>query len=571
MAAMLTDWMIVRRLAAELNRTVRGARIRQAGLLAGDRFGLNLGSQSVNVDPFAQTPIVTLEPPAPLGAGRGWVRTFADALEGLRIEAVTALAGDRVILFDCASRSRFGVESGYRLVAELVPRFGNLLLLKGDTVVAAVKEFEAGGSTRRTIAPGAPYEPPPPPSRDITAPPLEAEVASFAAGDRSESAFGRAARALRADLPVVPRLVADSLIAQASHAQWRSAEALAVHLRAEALALLAQFEQQGVDAPVFVYRDDGRIVQFHVVRLQQLGSLDEAREDSLLRLTGTAIGVEAARRASHAFGQRRNALAARVAKRRAALGRERELLERERDDAAARERLRTWGELLYAHLGEVPAGAAQFVPPSDPSVLIELDPSIDVKANAQAIFKRYKKAVAKRTHVERRLSELALEEAFAEELAWEVERVEPETLDDAVEAADRLERRKARRAAPVRRRRPLEVSLAADARVLVGRSPQSNADLTFRTAHPDDLWFHARQTPGAHVILRIDSKREPQTQELEAAAELAAYYSKARLSAKVAVDYTQRKHVRRQQGAAPGLVWYTNARTLLVSPRTPPA
>lgn len=563
--------MIVRRLAVELDRELRGARVRRAGSLVGDRIALDGGDRSVVIDAFGQTPIVTLERPAAIDSSHGFTRALSASLVGLRIEHVSALPHDRAIVFDCASRSRFGVESGYRVVAELVPRFGNVLLLKGDTVVAAAKEFEAGGTTRRTILAGAPYEPPPAPASDITAAPLELELQRFASGERSEAELGRAARALRNALPLLPRLVADSLVAEAAQREWLDATTLAEWFRARAGDAIVKAEQTRTDEPVFVYRDRGRVVQCHILPLAQYAGLEEARAASLLQVAGEVLGAEAARRATEAFEQRRSVLTARIAKRRAALAHERDVLERERDDAAAREKLRTWGELLYAHLNDVPPGATRFVPASDPEVTIELDPALDAKANAAAIFKRYKKASAKRTHVERRLADLALDEDFAEELAWELERAEPETIEDARDAVDRLERRKARASTVPTRRRPLEVKVAADARVLVGRSPQSNAELTFRTARPDDLWFHTRGSPGAHVILRIDSKREPQESELETAAGLAAHFSRARSSAKVQVDYTQRKHVRRRQGAAPGLVWYTNARTLLVSPQAPPA
>ena len=227
------------------------------------------------------------------------------------------------------------------------------------------------------------------------------------------------------------------------------------------------------------------------------------------------------------------------------------------------------GELLYAHLGDVPPGALQFVPASDPAQTIELDPELDAKANAAAIFRRYRKATGKLEHVERRLNDLAAQERFAEDLAWELERAEPETLDDVADALLRLERRKsaAQRERP-RSQKPLGVRVADDARIYVGRSPRGNADLTFRIARPDDLWFHARATPGAHVVLQVGTGRRATDAELRRAAALAAYHSKASASEKVSVDYTERKHVRRQQNAPPGLVWYTHARTLLVAPAT---
>jgi predicted ribosome quality control (RQC) complex YloA/Tae2 family protein len=568
----LTDWLIVRRLAGELERELRNARVRAAGMLADGRFGFLVPAGTVALDPFGPLPLVTLEPEQPLERRPGWPRALGETLEGLRVERVRGRRGDRLIAFDLAARSRFGVASRYRLVVELTPRFGNIVLLKDDTVVAAAKEFPRGSGGRRATVVGEPYEPPPLPSPAAGDDPPSAFAALAGGGPGAREA---AIRALRGSVPLLPRLLAESLVAEAA-ALPASPAALAARALERARALVAASDGEPVAlGDVFVYADGGRIVQAHVVPLQQFAALEERRERRLLPLLGTLLEVGGSTRAAQAFAARRSVLRTRLEHRLAALGAERAALERERDDLAASEALRRAGELLYAHLGEVPSGATRYVPPSDPSLTIELDPALDAKANAAAIFKRYKKAVGRRSHAAERLARLESERAYGEELAWELERAEPETLADLAEGVDRLERRKpappragpAPRAARSKRRGALEFPLASDARVYVGRSPRDNADLTFRFARPDDLWFHARATPGAHVVLRIDSQRTPSDDELLATAALAAYHSKARASEKVAVDYTERKHVRRQQGAPPGLVWYTNARTLFVAPR----
>jgi predicted ribosome quality control (RQC) complex YloA/Tae2 family protein len=515
---MRTDWLIVRRLGAELDAALRGARIRTVGTLVDGRFGLETDRGLVLIDAFGDTPLITLEErPAPLSQGPGWPRAASDALEGLRIVRVRTRPGDRLLAFDCAARSRFGVASGYRLVAELVPRYGNLVLLKGETVVSAAKSFEPGGKTVRTVKAGEAYGPPPLP----------------------ENAERR-----------IPRLVAESLALD------------------ETLLLGSDAKAGG---PVYVYRDEtGRIAQLHVVRLLQLTELDESEVPALLPLLSEFAGGAAERRSAGSTEAKRTALAARVERRRAALRRERAALERERDETATSDALRRAGEVLYTHMNEVPPGAASFVPSSDPELTIELDPRLDAKGNAAAFFRRYKKATARRTHFERRLATLAAAERFAEDLAWEVLRAEPEAIGELAEGVDRLEGRGRAKRTPARRAQrrlaPREISIAPDARIFVGRSPQGNADLTFRAARPNDLWFHARGVPGAHVILRIDGGRKAEVVELERAAALAALNSKARDAEKVEVDFTERKHVRKQRGAAPGLVWYTGARTLLVAP-----
>jgi predicted ribosome quality control (RQC) complex YloA/Tae2 family protein len=540
------------------------------------RFGLGIAQATVAIDVFGPTPIVTLEDERTLEHEAGWVRATADALEGLRFDAVRARRGDRLIAFECSSRSRFGVQSGYRLVAELVPRFGNIVLLKDDTVVAAAKEFARGVNSLRATVVGHAYEPPPlpvlPPEDDSFSSVLEAlfttrtDEARTPAG--SDEARARAGRALRAAVPLLPKLVADSLVAEAASLSGAAPTAVAERTLARANAIVGSTEGAAQAlGDVFAYRDGARLVQCHVVPLAQYAALTMSREAALVPLLGEVVGAATTERSRHAFEARRATLVKRVEKRRAALRAEREGLERDRDDAAGRDALRKAGELLYAHLADVPAGASSFVPASEPSVTIDLDPELDAKANAAAIFNRYRKATAKLEHIALRLAELERSERFAEQLVWELERAEPETIEDVADSVERLERRKALvRRERARRQKPLDLRVADDARIYVGRSPRGNADLTFRIARPGDLWFHARATPGAHVVLQLDSSREPTAGELARAAGLAAFHSKAHASEKVSVDYTERKHVRRQANAPPGLVWYTHARTLLVAP-----
>ena len=103
--------------------------------------------------------------------------------------------------------------------------------------------------------------------------------------------------------------------------------------------------------------------------------------------------------------------------------------------------------------------------------------------------------------------------------------------------------------------------------ILVGRGARANDQLTFRVARPHDLWLHAADYPGSHVIVRNPQRAEIPHRTVLEAAQLAANYSQAKHDAKVAVNYTQRKFVAKPKGAAPGLVRMANFRTLLVEPR----
>ncbi|HEX6809660.1 MAG TPA: NFACT RNA binding domain-containing protein [Gemmatimonadaceae bacterium] len=102
--------------------------------------------------------------------------------------------------------------------------------------------------------------------------------------------------------------------------------------------------------------------------------------------------------------------------------------------------------------------------------------------------------------------------------------------------------------------------------IWVGRGAASNDDLTFGAAAPNDVWLHARDAAGAHVVLRWTNSDAPPGRDLREAASLAAWHSKARGAAVVPVDWTRRKHVRKPRGAKPGTVILREERTIMVRP-----
>jgi predicted ribosome quality control (RQC) complex YloA/Tae2 family protein len=102
--------------------------------------------------------------------------------------------------------------------------------------------------------------------------------------------------------------------------------------------------------------------------------------------------------------------------------------------------------------------------------------------------------------------------------------------------------------------------------IRVGKGPRQNDDLTFHHSAPDDVWLHAQQVPGAHVILRWGRHETPPARDLAEAAVLAALHSKARTSGSVPVQWTFRKYVRSPRKAPPGLVVPREVQTVFVEP-----
>jgi predicted ribosome quality control (RQC) complex YloA/Tae2 family protein len=573
---MTTDWILIRRAAAELEHALRGGRVTDVGLLDDGRVAVRFGGLrhgkgdakaraqvTLAADPFGAPPVVTLEDlELALAVDPGWLRTVSTTLRGMRLLSVRARPGDRVLVLTFGTASRFGVESESRLVLELVPRYGNVVLLRERVVVAAAKQFSPAENEARSVQVGLPYEPPPLPSATL-------DFAGFTRALEGADAKTRS-RALGGYLPELPRLLAVSLATEAETKVWGSAAELAAWLEQRARGLIEAAKGDAAErGDVHVYRDErGAIVAAHVFPLTLATTAAHSTSASLLDVFAEARVAALRVQRGDATERRRSALLTRVARRLRATEDELASVTVRSADEGERERLRTSGDALYTHAHEIAARATSFVPATNSALRIELDPDLDAKENAQRYYARYRKAADALPHLERRRAALVGRREALDVLAFEAERADAPTLPELEAALDALEGRPPQRsaAAASRKRVPLRIERPSGARIYVGRSPRENDEVTFRIARPDDLWFHARGMPGSHVVLQAPPGSGPAAEDVDAAADLAATHSKGRAAPRVDVDYTQRKHVRKQRDGGPGLVWYTNAQTCVGRP-----
>ncbi len=203
-------------------------------------------------------------------------------------------------------------------------------------------------------------------------------------------------------------------------------------------------------------------------------------------------------------------------------------------------------------------------------VEIELAPALTPSQNADAFFRRARKAERRAEAVPRRLADLEQDERRLQALADSVGRAAGDEIAD-LESEFRAPAARRRRAAEGGvRARYRTYTVAGGWEVLVGKSNRDNDVLTHRIARPSDLWFHVRQAPGSHVILRRQGRKaEPDRQAILEAAAIAAFHSKAGRSTKVPVCYTERRHVRKPRGARPGLAVVSREKVVFVEPKLP--
>jgi predicted ribosome quality control (RQC) complex YloA/Tae2 family protein len=249
-----------------------------------------------------------------------------------------------------------------------------------------------------------------------------------------------------------------------------------------------------------------------------------------------------------------------------AAGRKLRSLERELDSAPDPASLRGKGDLILARIGEIPRGASEvrLVDFDGQTVTLELDPSLDAAANARGYYDRAGRGERARRELPARIEEartaLAAEQsrlAAAREGTIPAEIV----LEGLSPAGPGDKGGKGRTALPYRVFRS-----SGGLEIRVGRGARHNDTLTFQHARPMDVWLHARNVGGAHVVLRWDREERPPARDLEEAAVLAALNSRARTSGSVAVDWTRRKWVRKPRKGRSGQVLVERAETLFVAP-----
>ncbi|MDH3215661.1 MAG: NFACT RNA binding domain-containing protein [Candidatus Krumholzibacteria bacterium] len=239
---------------------------------------------------------------------------------------------------------------------------------------------------------------------------------------------------------------------------------------------------------------------------------------------------------------------------------------------------RNEADVLAAFQSQVPAGASEVELPDLYSAgnvrKIKLDPSLPVSEQIQRRYKRAAKLERSRDILARRVRETAKEISGLVEDLVERNATFAQALGRLQAAVQehhlgkQICRNVLREAATTKQYRRFDLNQGWF--VLVGRNDKENDEITFRLSGPEDIWLHAQNVAGSHVVLRPSgSAGNPPRSVLEAAAEIAAFYSKAHHSNLVPVIYTRRKYVRKFRGAKPGQVRCEREKTIFAEPKLP--
>ncbi|HHW13236.1 MAG TPA: fibronectin-binding domain-containing protein [Firmicutes bacterium] len=521
---------------------------------------------------FYRAHLVTEKPENPLRPP-AFCMLLRKYLQGGRIIRLEQPTWERIIRLQIEVYDPEAGLTTFSLVFEAMGPNSNLILVNGEGIIVdALRRLAETTQREREILPGKPYLPPATPGRYHPANLTRAEwerIFQFSSGEQAigtvlaKEIFGLS-RPLLEETMQRAGVTTTMAVAEATTDLLRRLydEVIAWHRRiAKEPVCFLYLDPSGSPLDFFPYQP----LHLPAERLEPIADVNSAIVATLHRRNQEAV-----------YQQKRAELKSIIKKAFQKAAKKRARQQAELTSAADAETYRLYGELIAAHLHEIKRGQTELVAPNyyhpqAAEVTIPLDPVLSPVANSQLYYKKYnkaKKGLEKiRAQLERTEVELeyyaSLESALENSLSFaDLLEIEAEMTEAGLLKAKNQPKQQTN--TPVKNRPSL--FRAADGwEILVGRNNKQNDQLTMKTAAPHDLWLHTQKIPGSHVIIRTQGKPVP-PDVLLAAANLAVYYSKARGSSKVPVDYTERRHLRKPTGAPPGFVVYNRYQTLIIEP-----
>ena len=563
-------------------RDLEGARIVAIDQYAPMEIGLVLKngsgrrSLSLSVQPgFARMHLS--DPAKKSAASSAMLTVLRDHLIPGKLEKIEAAPFERVVDIRCLGGSSHG-SRGYRLIAELIGNRGILVFLsEPDRVILETLRRIRG--TGRELVPGETYAFPPPmkktPLSEATREQLEGtaglatpedlarHLAGAFAGLSRETALEVLAHAGLAEPPDLADPDADARVSRI----WRSLRDLVQRVRSRDWT------------PCLGRSPDGRARVLSAVPIHSLPEeqveCHESISAAVERFYEDRMAEEAAKQLEMRVRRALRDEIRRLERLTVNLARDQEHVERE-------EEYRRYGDLITSHMGRLKAGLTEaivedYFSGNREEIAIPLKPGLSPSENARWYFRQARKARDGRKAVEHRIARARKRLEDVTGIRDMLERgTDEKALEQAHRACVKLDLVKAPRKPEAAKRsrkkaqgdiHPRRYLTSGGHLLLVGRNSRENEALT-KSAAPDDIWLHARDLGGSHVILRrVDKTQMPSRKTLYEAACLTAYFSKGRGSTTVPVDYTERRYVRKMKNGGPGQVVFTREKTLFVEPK----
>ena len=531
------DNFVVGAVCRELNSLMAGGRIervyqpeREDIILCVNRppmGGRPPGRYNLLISANANRPSVYITEQREAGPGNppAFCMLLRKYLVGARIERIVQVQNERIIRFEVLSSGELGLREPRTLLFELMGKHSNIIFLDGTKIVDAIKRIPGDISRVRQTLPGMEYTLPPP-GKGVS--PIMAEEGN--------------------------------------------------------LEYYNELAKEGEYLPL-LFTKEGKAVDFHVFPLRIYDGLDrrdfsgEAGVSEMLEAWFETRETQG--RLSLRANEIRSSLKSSIAK----LSLKKQRLAEELIEAEGAQKFKETGDLITANIWRIEKGAKQVTVEDylhgGKERTIDLDTRLTPAGNAQRFYKLYNKARTASVVKKKQYEETVKSIEYLESLTYYIDSAETlselEGLRAELISAGYLKSQKNARnkrntgkAQKGNHFYPHKYILPSGSQVFVGRNNLENDELIRSAAVKTDYWLHTKDIPGSHVILKT-AGTEHTGHDIRTAAEIAAWYSKARNSEGVPVDYVPVRYVKKPSGARPGFVIFTNNRTLYVKPKLPEA
>ncbi|SDX32985.1 Rqc2 family fibronectin-binding protein [Salimicrobium album] len=476
-------------------------------------------------------------------------------LVGGFLERVEQIENERIVHMQIRTKNEIGDETLKTVIIEIMGKHSNVMLVdrEGGHILDSIKHLPPAQNTYRTIMPGQPYIAPPGQGKIS---PLNLDGEDIVR--KLDFNSGKMDRQLLNIVMGFSPVITKEVVYRAGLGN--------VSGFSEAYDSLKELITSHSYTPA-VY--DGEKETFHVLPLEHLNA-ERTVYTSVSKMLDAYYSGKAERdRVKQQAGDLHRFLKNEIDKNHRKIKKHEETLKK----SEASEDYQKLGELLTAHMHMVKNGDAEvtvtdYYKEDQPDLVIDLNPNKTASQNAQNFFQTYQKLKNSKIYVEKEIRKTEGEIEYLERLLQQVEAARTQDVEEIREELRdegymkkrvNTGKRKNKKQKPS----PEKYTASDGTELYVGRNNLQNEYVTSKLANKEDIWLHAKDIPGSHVVIKDN---DPTEETLTEAAQLAAYFSKYSASSSVPVDYTKIKYVKKPSGAKPGFVTYDRQKTLFVTP-----